>query len=113
MLSVHPLQHEFRRHLLEFYAALKLAPPYDRIEQAVSLLPTLLANDRDAHCLQDLHDVATKQQFFRQAFIEAGLVSRHRGIIMGLLRARTLNAFPKQYHYLLNLFDSQPVKHDP
>src|SRR5262249_51426425 len=67
------LREEFRHHLETFYARLKLAPPYESVENAIRCLTT------SVHALPPLErarlatDATARWQHFRQAFESSGL----------------------------------------
>jgi hypothetical protein len=98
------LREEFRYHLEAFYAQLKLAPPYESVENALRSLTT------SVHALPPLErerlatDAAARWQHFRQAFQSSGLSKKHRGIIAGLARNRTTLNLPVEYEQFLRLY---------
>ena len=98
------LREEFRYHLETFYAQLKLAPPYESVENALRSLTT------SVHALPPVErerlatDAAARWQHFRQAFQSSGLSKKHRGIIAGLARNRTNLNLPAEYEQFLNLY---------
>jgi hypothetical protein len=98
------LREEFRYHLETFYAQLKLAPPYESVENALRSLTT------SVHALPPVErerlatDAAARWQHFCQAFRSSGLSKKHRGIIAGLARNRTNLSLPAEYEQFLNLY---------
>ncbi len=99
-----PLLTEFRRNLEAFYAALKLAPPYDSVEKTIRCLSDLVKTqtaEEQAHLLAN--DVL-RQQLHVRALIDSGLHKKHRGIITGLTRTEALDQFPRSLRYLLEPF---------
>ena len=98
------LREEFRHHLETFYAQLKLAPPYESVENAIRSLTTSI------HALPPLErarlatDVAARWQQFCQAFESSGLSKKHRGIIAGLARNRSSLNLPVEYDQFLSLY---------
>ena len=98
------LREEFRHHLETFYAQLKLAPPYESVENAIRSLTT------SVHALPPLErsrlatDATARWQQFRQAFESSGLSKKHRGIIAGLARNRASLNLPTEYDQFLNLY---------
>ena len=98
------LREEFRHHLETFYAQLKLAPPYESVENAIRSLTT------SVHALPPLErshlatDATARWQQFRQAFESSGLSKKHRGIIVGLARNRSSLNLPAEYDQFLNLY---------
>lgn len=107
--SAHPtqiLREEFRRHLEIFYAKLKLAPPYESVEQAIRTLTTSLHAMPKEQQTRIASDPALQWREFRQAFETSGLVKKHRGIIAGLARNRPALELPAEYDHFLNLFSA-------
>lgn len=103
-LDCQPLLNEFRRNLETFYAALKLAPPYDSVEKTLRCLATLLQTKTAEEQQQLLDDDALKHNLHIQAFIESGLHHKHRGIITHLTRTTPTDQFPASVRYLLEPF---------
>jgi hypothetical protein len=100
------LREEFRRHLEQFYAQLKLAPPYESVEKAIRTLTTSLharPPEEQARIASDPH---LQWREFRQAFEASGLVKKHRGIIAGLARNRSALDLPAEYDHFLDLFNA-------
>ncbi len=95
---------EFRQNLEAFYAALHLAPPYDSVEKTIRCLSALFNDKTAEEQRQLLTDDSLKQKLHIQAFLNAGLHKKHRGIISGL--ARTGEPFPESVRYLLEPFRS-------
>ena len=103
---VESLRNEFREHLDVFYSRLKLAAPYDSVEKALGALTTRLTT-LPPEALQELTTDATRRwACFRQAFVESGLSSKHRGIIAGLARSGAALNLPPEYEHLLDLYRS-------
>ena len=98
------LREEFRHHLETFYAQLKLAPPYESVENAIRSLTT------SVHALPPLErvrlatDATARWQHFRHAFESSGLSKKHRGIIVGLARNRSSLNLPTEYDAFLSLY---------
>ena len=97
---------EFRQNLEAFYAALKLAPPYDSVEKTIRCLSALFKTKTAEEQAQLLSDVSLRWQLHVQAFIDSGLHKKHRGIIIGLARTDALDQFPDSLRYLLEPFRS-------
>ena len=98
------LQYDFRQNLEEFYATLKLAPPYHSVEKAMTCLSTLL-HEKTAEEQQEIsQDQELKWKLYQQAFIESGLSKKHRGIISGLAQTQKLDCFPQEHRYFLEPF---------
>ena len=95
---------EFRRNLEAFYAALKLAPPYDSVEKTIGCLSALFKSKTTEEQAQLLGDASLRWQLHVQAFIDSGLHKKHRGIITGLARTEALDQFPESLRYLLEPF---------
>lgn len=98
------LQHGFRQNLEEFYATLKLAPPYHSVEKAIRCLSALLHEKTIEEQQEISQDQELKRKLYQQAFIESGLSMKHRGIISGLAQAQKIECFPQEYRYLLEPF---------
>jgi len=97
------LVEEFRLHLGTFYAGLKLAPPYESMEQAlVHLAQRLKAMDADQQA-RLLNDAAMRWECYTASFAGAGLPRKHRGIISGLVRSCRVE-LPEDYRPWLKLF---------
>lgn len=81
------MRDDFRRHLQQFYAALHLAPPYDTAEKAIqALVASLQAMGSDERTAL-LRDETRRWDEYLKAFRAGGLHHKHRGIIVGLIRA--------------------------
>ena len=100
------LLNEFRENLEAFYAALKLAPPYDSVEKTIRCLSALLNTKTAEEQAQVLSDNAVKWQLHVQAFVDSGLHKKHRGIITGRARTDAFDQFPESLRYLLEPFRS-------
>ncbi|MFO0698777.1 MAG: hypothetical protein U0236_06075 [Nitrospira sp.] len=98
------LKDEFRRHLETFYARLNLAPPYESVEKAVRTLTTLVHAFPADEQSKIVADPSLQWQHFRSAFETSGLVKKHRGIIIGLVRDRAAVNLPVEYDHFLNFF---------
>jgi len=98
------LREEFRYHLETFYGRLKLAPPYESVENALRFLTT------SVHALPPVErerlatDAAMRWQYFCQAFQSSGLNKKHRGIITDLARNRAKLNLPAEYEQFLRLY---------
>ena len=97
---------EFRENLEAFYAALKLAPPYDSVEKTIRCLSDLFKSRTAEEQAQVLGDKALKRQLHVQAVVDSGLHKKHRGIIAGLARTDAIDQFPESVRYLLEPFRS-------
>ncbi len=100
------LLNEFRQNLEAFYAALKLAPPYDSVEKTIRGLSTLFETKTAEEQAQLLGDDSLRWKLHVQAFIDSGLHKKHRGIITGLARTDAIDQFPESLRYLLEPFRS-------
>jgi hypothetical protein len=98
------LKDEFRRHLECFYTQLKLAPPYESVEKAIRTLTTAVHALPKDEQFRIVADPALQWQQFRHAFETSGLVKKHRGIIAGLARNRSILDLPAEYDHFLDLF---------
>lgn len=98
------LREEFRRHLKIFYGRLKLAPPYESVEQAIRTLTTALHALPKQEQARIASDPTLQWRQFRLAFETSGLVKKHRGIIAGMARNRSALDLPAEYDHFLNLF---------
>jgi hypothetical protein len=107
---VHILRQEFRNHLEEFYAFLKLAPPYHSIEKAVQYLSNTLRTKTEEFRLELLNDPNQKWSLFQEVFSAAGLQNKHRGIIQQLSLSSTYSATsPEALCFLSNFSDTLPL----
>ena len=97
---------EFRQNLEDFYAELKLAPPYDSVEKTIRCFSTLLKTKTAKEQAQLLADDSLRWQLHVQALLASGLHRKHRGIITGLARTEAINRFPEALRYLLEPFRS-------
>ncbi|MCY4612868.1 MAG: hypothetical protein OXB94_04495 [Nitrospira sp.] len=97
---------EFRQNLEAFYAALKLAPPYDSVEKTIRRLSALFQTKTAEEQAQLLGDDSLRRELHVQAFMESGLHKKHRGIITGLARTEAFDQFPESVRYLLEPFRS-------
>lgn len=102
--AIEQLRGEFRRHLEIFYAELKLAPPYESVEQAIRTLTSTLHALPKEDQARIAADPALQWEQFQRAFQASGLVKKHRGIIAGLARNRAALHLPPEYDRLLDLF---------
>jgi hypothetical protein len=104
--AVDLLRKEFRDHLALFYSRLRLAPPYESVEQAVRHLAAT-AEALPASDQQNLLEDATQRWAqFRRAFVESGLSQKHRGIIAGLVKNRSALDLPQEYDAFLAVYVS-------
>lgn len=101
---VETLRDEFRGHLDVFYSRLKLAAPYDSVEKALGTLTATLKAlpPEELQCLA--MDQTQRWVHFRQAFVESGLIQKHRGIIAGLARSGDSLELPPEFNHLLDLY---------
>lgn len=95
---------EFRGHLEAFYASLKLAPPYNSIEKALTALASAYHSNTSEEKEHVNFDETIRQRLYQDAFVESGLYKKHRGIIAGLLRGPNSYVPAKEYQYLLQPF---------
>ncbi len=104
------VRRDFRQHLETFYTQLKLAPPYDHLEQAVSLLHARVKGMslEEQRALQD--DPGRRWACYRQAFVESGLPRKHRGIIAGLARSGAASRLPPEHRAFL---EACTLSHSP
>ncbi len=102
----HTVLSEFRQNLEAFYAALKLAPPYDSVEKTIRCLSDLVKTKTAEEQAQLLDDDSLRGKLHVQALIDSGLHKKHRGIIAGLARTDAINQFPESLRYLLEPFRS-------
>ena len=100
------LRAEFRQHLEQFYAQLKLAPPYESVEKAIRALTTAVHALPKEEQTKIAIDPTLRWAHFRQAFETSGLVKKHRGIIAGLARNRSALDLPAEYDHFLSLFNA-------
>lgn len=98
------LLNEFRQNLEAFYAALKLAPPYDSVEKTIRCLSALFKTKTAEEQAQLLNNDALRGKLHVQAFIDSGLHKKHRGIITGLAGTDAIEQFPESLRYLLEPF---------
>ncbi len=97
------LRDEFRHHLEVFYAGLKLAPPYHSVEKAIAHLTSALKALTPEERAKIAEDQTLRWARYRAAFVESGLVLKHRGIIAGLIRSGKVG-LPGEYRPLLDSF---------
>jgi hypothetical protein len=102
--AIKTLGEEFRRHLEVFYARLKLAPPYDSVEKAIKSLTTTVASMSFEDRARMLSDPTLTWNQYRQAFVDSGLVLKHRGIILGLIRSHQTSELPAEYAAFLDAY---------
>mgnify|MGYP000553033417 CR=1 FL=1 len=98
------LRDEFRGHLDVFYSHLKLAAPYDSVEKALGTLTATLKVLSPEELQQLGMDTDKRWAHFRQAFVESGLIQKHRGIIAGLVRSGASRNLPAEFNHLLDLY---------
>ncbi|MCW5797839.1 MAG: hypothetical protein KIT40_05020 [Nitrospira sp.] len=101
---VESLRDEFRRHLDIFYSRLKLAAPYDSVEKALGTLTATLKALPPEELQRLGMDETQRWAHFRQAFIDSGLIQKHRGIIAGLTRSSAPLDLPPEFNHLLDLY---------
>lgn len=101
--QIQTLRNEFRRHLEVFYAKLKLAPPYHSVEKAITHLTAALKAMTPEERARIAADQSLQWAQYRAAFVESGLVLKHRGIIAGLVRSGKVD-LPGEYDPLLESF---------
>jgi hypothetical protein len=103
---VEALRKEFREQLETFYGRLKLAAPYDSVEKALASLVARLNALPPEEVAKLSTDPTQRWEHFRQAFVESGLILKHRGIIAGLARSRESLDLPPEFDHLLALYTS-------
>jgi hypothetical protein len=101
---VESLRDEFRGQLDLFYSRLKLAAPYDSVEKALGTLTATLKALPPEELQRVSMDATQRWTHFRQAFVESGLIQKHRGIIAGLARSGAPLDLPPDFNYLLDLY---------
>lgn len=101
---VESLRDEFRQHLDVFYSRLKLAAPYDSVEKALCALTTTLKALPPEELQRLGADQTQRWAHFRQAFVDSGLIQKHRGIIAGLARSSASPDLPPEFNHLLDLY---------
>lgn len=101
---VESLRDEFRGHLDLFYSRLKLAPPYDSVEKALGSLTATLKAIPSEELQRMRMDTAQRWTYFRRAFVDSGLIQKHRGIIAGLARSGVPHDLPPEFNHLLDLY---------
>lgn len=98
------LREKFRRQLEQFYAGLKLAPPYHSVEKAIAALTTSLKSMALEERGRVLADPAVQWQLYSKAFTESGLHLKHRGIITGMVRANQVGDLPPGHEHFLSAY---------
>jgi hypothetical protein len=98
------LREDFRQQLEQFYAGLKLAPPYDSVEKAI----TKLIADLKARSLDEQRrvwsDPSARWQAYKAAFVASGLHLKHRGIIAGMARQGAASGLPPEHRAFLDAY---------
>jgi hypothetical protein len=105
-LAADALRKEFRDRLTFFYSRLRLAPPYDSVEQAVRHLASTVEALPAVDQQNLLEDATQRWAQFHRAFVESGLSQRHRGIIAGLAKNRSALDLPAEYGAFLDVYVS-------
>jgi hypothetical protein len=97
------MRQEFRRRIETFYAELHLAPPYDSVEKALNHLTSALKvmPPEEQSALSARPDARLRA--YTEAFAQAGLPQRHRGIIIRLIESGEVS-LSADYHDWLALF---------
>lgn len=103
--QIQALRDEFRRHLDQFYATLKLAPPYHSVEKAIAHLTASLKAMTPEERARVASEPALKWAQYGTAFVESGLSQKHRGIIAGLARSGRAG-LPAEYQAFLDSYRS-------
>lgn len=98
------LLNEFRAHLEEFYKNLKIAPPYNSMEKAITSLSILVSEKPDDQQQQIAEDLEMRCKFYHQAIVNSELHKKHRGIIASLAQSQNFENFPKVQQSLLQSF---------
>lgn len=102
------LREDFRLQLETFYGRLKLAPPYDSVEKAITRLAAIVKPRSADDQRRLVEDAAERWQAYRAAFVESGLHLKHRGIIAGLARSGQTTGLPDEHRALLEVFLAKP-----
>ncbi|MBM4134293.1 MAG: hypothetical protein FJ245_11035 [Nitrospira sp.] len=97
------LRDEFRGHLEQFYAMLKLAPPYHSVEKAIAHLTASLKAMAPEDRALVAANPARRWAQYKVAFVESGLSQKHRGIIAGLARSGQ-TGLPAEYQAFLDVY---------
>lgn len=97
------IRDEFRGHLEQFYATLKLAPPYHSVEKAVAHLTASLKAMTPEERASLASEPALKWAQYKSAFVESGLSQKHKGIIAGLARSGK-TGLPAEYQAFLDIY---------
>ncbi len=97
------IRDEFREHLAQFYAQLKLAPPYHSVEKAVAHLTASLKAMAPEERARLASEPALKWAQYKTAFVESGLNQKHRGIIAGLARSGK-TGLPAEFQAFLDVY---------
>nr|MBI3614852.1 hypothetical protein [Nitrospirota bacterium] len=97
------IRNEFRGHLEQFYAMLKLAPPYHSVEKAIAHLTASLKAMAPEERASLASEPALKWAQYKTAFVESGLNQKHRGIIAGLARSGK-TGLPAEYQAFLDAY---------
>jgi hypothetical protein len=82
------LEADFRRRVALFYRSLQITPPYHSVEKALLTLRDTLKNLPESELRATAADSSSADTFFAQAFIDAGLANKSRGIITKVLADR-------------------------
>ncbi len=98
------LREDFRHQLELFYARLKLAPPYDSVEKAITRLTADIKARSVADQRQVWDDPTARWQAYKAAFVESGLHLKHRGIIAGLAKGGVPPDLPAEHQAFLDVY---------
>ncbi len=103
---IQTLRDDFRQHLESFFAGLQLAPPYHSVEKTLLHFTNSLKNLSPGE-LDDLASNRARQwDLYQQAFQESHLYLKHRGIILGLIRANRTTHLSDPYQPFLDTYSS-------
>lgn len=82
------LEADFRRRVTLFYRSLQITPPYHSVEKAMLSLRDTLKNLPETELRAAAADPRPLAALFARIFIESGLATKSRGIIIKLLADR-------------------------
>jgi hypothetical protein len=111
--AIESLRDDFRHQLEIFYASLKLAPPYDSVEKAITTLVTKLKAMPLDERTRIAADTALRWEEYHKAFVASDLHLKHRGIILGLVRSGQTAELPPEHEEFLRAYRSErPPAHE-
>jgi hypothetical protein len=79
------LEADFRRRVTLFYRSLQITPPYHSVEKALLVLRETLKSLPEVELRASTADPRPLDALFARIFIESGLATKSRGIIIKLL----------------------------